>query len=294
MYILGAYVVIGNTVYNYFAGITFYYQRFSATGTNPDDLGGILALGIPVACYLAVSESTNKMSFLFKFINFAYIPAAILGIVLTGTRTALIAAVPGMIFGLVALTRVRFSARIAIILLLISTFIILQPLLPQASLQRLGTIGNEIAEGDLNQRIPIWRDGLESFSEHPLLGVGSFMYRSVNSRGKVGHNSFLSVLVEVGLIGFVLFATVIVITVIKAMRQPKKESIFWLTIFSTWAIIASALTWEHRKPTWLFLSLIIASAALYSPLKEVVQLLQENKHKPLVMPIAKHTKSLSD
>ena len=71
MYILGAYVAIGNTVYNYFAGITFYYQRFSATGTNPDGLGAILALGIPVACYLAVSESTNKMSFLFKFINYA-------------------------------------------------------------------------------------------------------------------------------------------------------------------------------------------------------------------------------
>jgi hypothetical protein len=36
----------------------------------------------------------------------------------------------------------------------------------------------------------------------------------------------------------------------------------WLTILLVWAIGAFSLTWEHRKPTWLFLSLVVVSADL--------------------------------
>lgn len=282
-YVLGAFVAVGGAVFNYFSGEAYYnhYQRFSPGDTNPDGFGFILALGIPVAWYIASSKSTTRMSGLLKLLSYAYIPAAFLGLALSGTRTALIAMIPGMAFGLASLTRVKLRTRIVVFLLLTTAVLVLLPRIQTLrSFQRLGTTTTELTEGDLNNRTNNWRQGLTSFMEHPLLGVGSNMYRSVNSWGKVAHNSYLSVLVEVGMIGFVLFGIILAIALVQAWGQPKWDARFWLTILLVWAIGASTLTWEYRKTTWLFLSLIVASAALANRSGEAVPLVGYDRPDP--------------
>jgi len=265
-YVLGAYVAFGSAAANYLSGKVFYtyYDRFSSGDTNPDGFGFILALGIPIAWHLAASTNAAQMGRLLKLVNYAYIPVAFLGISLSGTRTALIAAIPAMAFGLASLSHLRLWARIAIFILLTSAILILLPHVQTLrSFQRFSTIGTELTQGDLNNRTNNWREGLATFVEHPLKGVGSGMYRSVNSLGKVAHNSYISVLVELGLIGFVLFGSILMIAVNQAWSHPSKwDKSFWLSLLVVWAIGASTLTWEYRKTTWLFLSLIVASAAL--------------------------------
>ncbi|MCK4900640.1 MAG: hypothetical protein KAS38_17800, partial [Anaerolineales bacterium] len=159
-YILGAYVAVGSAIANFLAGNPFYtpYQRFSpADETNPDGFGFILALGIPVAWYLASSISTNKLGHFFKLVNYAYIPAAFFGIALSGTRTALIAVIPGMVFGIATLSRVGRSARFVIILLLAAAIIIMLPYVETlSSFQRLGTTIDQLTAGDLTGRVSIW------------------------------------------------------------------------------------------------------------------------------------------
>jgi len=125
-YVLGAYVAVGSAVQNYLSGNAYYtnYQRFSPGDTNPDGFGFILALGIPLAWYLASSKSTSRLSPLWKFVNYAYIPAAFLGLALSGTRTALIASLVGMAFGLISLTRLRIWARITIFVVLTTIILI--------------------------------------------------------------------------------------------------------------------------------------------------------------------------
>ncbi|HET9493455.1 MAG TPA: hypothetical protein VFR15_04415, partial [Chloroflexia bacterium] len=147
MYVAGAYVVFGNTIANFFAGTTSHWERFSAEGTNPDDLGIVLALGIPVALYLAGRKGAAPGGFLLKWANYAYIPASLLGIALSGSRTALIAAMPGLLFGLVSITRVSVWAKGALAVLFVAAAFFITPLVPQASLQRLGTTGTEVLEG---------------------------------------------------------------------------------------------------------------------------------------------------
>lgn len=277
-YILGSYVAVGSAVYNYFTGKVYYtnYQRFSPGETNPDGFGFIMALGIPLAWYLAGSLPRSGIGRFLRFVNYVYIPAALLGIALSGTRTALLAAVVGMAFGLASLTRLRLIARVAIFLLLASVILVLLPYVQTLkSFQRLGTTGTELTSGDLNNRTNNWREGLASFEEHPLLGVGANMYRSVNSlatdnQGKVSHNSYLSVLVELGLIGFILFSIILVISFAQAWRQPKWQSWFWLTVLTVWSIGAFTLTWEARKSTWLFLSFAVVSAAITNKQEESV------------------------
>ena len=276
MYVLGCYVALGSTIINFLVGNTFYYERYSAAGTSPDDLGAILAIGIPMAWYLANAKRNSKFSYLLQAANYAYIPAALLGISLSATRLALVATIPGILFGLASLTQVKLSARITIFVFLIVAAYYLLPLIPQESFQRLGTTGTEISSGDLNGRVELWRQGLAAFEEHPLQGVGSNMYRSVNTENKVAHNSFISVLVELGLVGIVLFGITLAIAIRQIFGQPTWDTRLWLAVLAGWVVAASTLTWEYRKPTWLFLSLIVANAALIRHGEEVIEPVRSN------------------
>ena len=261
-YVIGAYTAVGGAVLNYVQSNAFYTneERYSLGNTNPDGYGFILALGIPVACYLAASPETPRV---FRLINYGYLPVAFIGVALSGTRTASVGAAIGLLYGLATLTKLKIHTRVAVVLLLAASLYAILPIVqPLSSFQRLGSTGTEITEGDLNGRTGQWAQGLRAFMDHPVLGVGTDMYRTVNTLNKVAHNSYLSVLVEEGLIGFTIFLAILGIVALQVLRLPKWDRNFWLTSLLVWAIGASTLTWEHRKTTWLFLTFAVVAAVI--------------------------------
>lgn len=273
-YVFGAYVAVGGAIINYFSGQAFYshYDRFSPGETNPDGFGFIIAMGVPVAWYLAASRSPTRFLRVTRVVNYAYIPAAFLGLALSGTRTATVAAMAGMAFGLVALGRLKPLARIAVILVLgVAIYQLLPIVAPLRSFQRLGTTTEEATEGDWNGRLLQWQQGLESFQEHPLVGVGAYMYPSINTLGKAAHNTFVAILVELGVIGILLFGLIVAIAVASAFSLHRWDRGFWLTLLLVWGIGSSTLTWGHRTTTWLFLTLVVASAAVERAEQPAVQ-----------------------
>lgn len=261
-YVLGAYVAIVSTIVNYLSGIDSVQTRFAATGFNENDLGITLALGLPMAWHLALSRNQGRGAKLLTFVNYAYIPAATLAIILTGSRGALIAAVPAFFFVIWSFVRLKPSSRVLLFMTFIGVLFVLQPFVPQTSIQRLATIGTSIAELDLGGRVDIWRQGIIVFSEHPLFGIGSGAFGEALESGLSAHNSFLSVLVEVGLIGLALFAIILAMTVRQATVQSKWAARLWLSILAVWTIGSSSAGWEARKPTWLILSLVVVAASL--------------------------------
>jgi O-antigen ligase len=266
-YILGAYVAIFSTIFNYFIGqgISAYQaERYAGAGVNAVDLAVILALGLPVAWHLATFPDQGLNGIILKFINYAYLPASIFAITLTASRTALFAGLP-MIFYLLGTTkRLKSFSRIVMIFALFGSLLALQTYIPQGTLARLGTTADSIAAGDLGGRVKLWHASMEIFSEHPLLGVGSGALDLPTLLGAFAHNTFVSVLSELGLIGFILFASILVIVIYQALKQMKDFSALWITVLATWGIGAFSLTWEFRKPTWLFFSLVIISGSLFS------------------------------
>ncbi len=263
-YVLGAYVSIGSIVTNHSSGTTALWQRYSATGFVVDDIGVILALGLPLAWYLAISKSDGKMARILRLVNYGYIPAALLGIALTGTRTALVAASPAFLYAFGSLTQLKLAARVLIFVAVVTALFAVQSYIPQSSFDRLSTTGSTLADGDLNGRVTLWVYGLRAFVERPLIGYGSGTFRVASGTGRVAHNSWISIMVEEGMIGLVLFVTVVVMAFRKALRQPKWEARFWLSVLMVWILGASDLTWEPQKQTWLFLSLAVVSASLYA------------------------------
>lgn len=264
-YILGGYVAIGSVLVNFSKGITETGQRYTATGFNGNDLSLILALGIPVAWYLATSEGVRKADYILRLVNYAYIPASFVVILLTASRSAAFALIPAFLFVLWSLTRLKIFVRILLFVALVGCLYAVLPMIPETSFHRIATTDGELREGDLNERAGIWREAIIIFYEHPLVGVGSGAFRrAAVETGKSAHNFALTYLAETGIIGFSLFIIILAMAIYHATKQPKWHSRLWLIIIAIWIIGAATHNLEHRKQTWLFLSLIIVSASHFA------------------------------
>jgi len=133
---------------------------------------------------------------------------------------------------------------------------------PESSWRRFSQTGSEMTEGTMTHRTVIWAAGLAAFRDHAFLGVGSGSYATTVLRAVdvyyVAHNTFLSVLVELGVLGELLFLMLLAVMFTSILRMPKLERRLWTVLFLTWAVGVSALTWEYRKPTWLLFGLFAA------------------------------------
>jgi len=258
-YILGAYVCIASSIGNYLSGTIAenYEVRYSATGVNAVDLSLLLLLGIPLAWHLFLLANRKKNRIL-KIINFAYIPFAIFTVLLTASRTSLFAVVPAIIFILWP-KRFNIGRFILISIFLGVSIMIIRVILPAGIIERLATTSTSISSADFGGRVNLWKEAITLFIGHPLVGSGAgILFTTIGSEA---HQTFLSILAETGLIGFLLFTCILAIVVNQAAGLPKGYSGLWFSVFFIWVIGVLSLTWEAMKPTWLFMSFVIIEAA---------------------------------
>ena len=111
----------------------------------------------------------------------------------------------------------------------------------------------------------LWQAAMSIFQENPIIGIGSGALSSPLELGTVAHNTYISVLSELGLFGLCLYTAVLIIVLFTALRQSKPYSDVWLAVFMVWLIGVLSLTWEYRKTTWLIMSMIVISANVYQP-----------------------------
>jgi O-antigen ligase len=260
-YVLGGYVLVVGTIYNYVRGVVAvsYEVRYSAPGVNAVDLALILLLGLPVALHLALGGTSARKSRILTLINVAYIPLAIFSVILTASRTSLIAILP---FGLYLATsrQIRLQRKIAIFVGLLLALGILLPMVPEAVISRLSTVGASIGQQDIGGRVQLWQEAIAELADHPILGIGSGTLAA--SIGSAAHDTFISVAAETGFVGLTLFLSILAIAIYQTVQLPRETAGLWLAVIFTWAIGVLSLSWEFRKPTWLFLSLLIIAGGL--------------------------------
>ena len=268
-YVAGAFVSIGGILVNFLNDQTTVYLRYSAPGYDVDGSGLILALGMPAAIYLALSGGAEKRSAALRFLDFAYVPAAIFAIVLTATRTAAIASLPTVVFAVLYAARSRPSLRVAAAAALSCGIYLLVTFAPAASVDRIALSTKELSQesstwGDsfTTGRTGIWQESVQAFLKRPLGGVGHGAHREAIASGKVAHNTPLSILTETGMIGFALFATVVACVVGWVRRLTGWEARYWITQLAVVMLGAMTLSVEHLKAVWLLVGLAVASAAL--------------------------------
>jgi O-antigen ligase len=274
-YSLGSIVSSVGTLIGFYNQTGIQSGRYSGLGFNPGDLAFILALSIPVSLYLAVQERKTAL----VWVDGAATVLAFCAIVLTASRGSLIACIPTLFMFPFLFPKLRWGRNFVILLFLALAGIGSWLFMPESSWSRLSTIGTEISSGTLNERTMIWQIGWQVFGQAPFQGVGAGAYAPTvehtlglpsNAEGAdsdvvvarlVAHNTFFSILVEQGVIGFALFFALVLTLVVSAWKLPRVERVFWLCFLLTWAIGALDLTWEQRKPTWFIFGLLIAVAA---------------------------------
>jgi O-antigen ligase len=253
-YVLGAYITASDTImlYRTSAGEVI---RFAAGGADPNDNAMVLALGVPIAWYLG----TTYRRPLLRWVCRAYLPVAIMGIGLTGSRGGMLAGIVALL--IVPLTITKLSpARLAtaIVILGISGAAAVA-YVPDKLVQRFASTGAEVQDLRLGGRFTLWRAGVQAFAEKPVLGYGTGAFRKavtpqLGVNTQVAHNSFLSVLVEQGIVGFLLYSAMFIAVFLAVMGLPTLERRFALVLLATLGIAMLPLTWEHRKAGWFVLA----------------------------------------
>jgi len=261
-YVIGCSLAALDGVRNFVLDNEAVYRRFAVSNTDPNDYALALALGIPMAWQLfATSRSW------WRVLNLLFIPVALGVIVLSASRGGTIAALVALLVVPLGFGRLdRFGRRAVLALVVASTLVV--PVfwndiatVVGSNIERIGTIGTEITSGTLNEREVLWAAGMEAFSRRPIIGVGGGAFpaaiEKVSGLRSVAHNTFISVAVETGAIGFVLFVAILVVTVTPHLRAFNARSMPSIVLFATLLIGIVPLSWEFRKPTWLVVALLL-------------------------------------
>ena len=270
-YILGTLVSGTDTVYEFLTHHESVYQRYAGTKLDANDLGLMMALSIPLSYWLLL-RSRGSMAWVHRL----QLVLAGLTVMLTASRGATLATIAAL--AIVPLTHGRltvpqkFAALLSLALL--GSAVVL--FVPDTSLERLATLPSEISLGTLNSRTIIWSAGWKIFHEHPLVGIGANVFRLMVSRilaepirlekaspAPPAHNTFLSVLVEQGLVGFTVFCALLGCLGLSVRAMPVASRQLWAVCSAVWVVGVSGLTWEMRKPTWFFFGLLLAQAAAW-------------------------------
>mgnify|MGYP005725384183 CR=1 FL=1 len=264
-YVLGACVSVCGLIINYFSGVAANESgRYTLEGFNENSLSLIIVLGIPVAWYLIMTKHNGISSKWLNVINFLFIPGSVIAIILTATRGAVVAILPSLIFIFITFRQLKPIQSVFLLAILCGAAFLLFPLMPEYSIDRISNIGNDLVEGNLSRRDIIWGEGLALFAEHPITGIGGSAFRAAAESQIIAHNFVISILGEIGIIGFSLFAIILIIAFYMAFKQPALKAKFWITILTVWIIGASISNFEQRKQTWFFLGMVVISASAVS------------------------------
>ena len=254
-FVFGALVTAFQTIITY--RLQAELRRFSTGTSDPNAVAMTLALALPIAWYVGMTHHRT----LVRWVCRAYLPVGLLAMALTGSRGGLIAGMIGLL--IVPLTMVRLSpAKLAtVILLLALSGGLAATYVPDRIVQRLASTRESVGARTLGGRAEIWRAGLQAFAHRPLTGYGTGAFRTAAfpwlGEMRSAHNSFISVLVEQGIVGFILYSAMFVIVFRAILTLPLLERRFALVLFATLVVTMLPLTSEESKPVWFILAALL-------------------------------------
>jgi O-antigen ligase len=261
-YLLGSYVSALNTVLLLRTGEAM--RRFAAGGMDPNDLAMTLALAVPIAWYLGITSPRT----LHRWIARAYLPIGLLAVILTGSRGGMVTALVGLLIIPLTMTRLSPGRLAAAVVLLAAAGGLAVTYVPENIVARLESTGTEVEDARLGGRFKLWVAGVRAFMKQPVMGYGTSGFipaikPELGPRAQVAHNSFLSVLVEEGLIGLLLYCTMIVTVFLAVRRMPMLERRFGLVLLATMCTAMLPLTWEDVKAVWFTMAVLMGMAHAY-------------------------------
>jgi O-antigen ligase len=253
--VLGLWFASMSVLVNFAQGVEAYYGRFSASSADPNYMSMMLAMGMPLAWYLSMHAERRQVG----IINIMYVPVAGLAMGLTGSRGGFLAGFVAIGYILSTVRRLKPAGFVALLVVLGAAVTAIALVVPDTTIERIVSVGDEISEGDLNGRAGIWLEAWDAFVERPLAGIGAGASRAVLPTGKVPHSVTITVALELGIIGLGLFAAMVGSSLRFTGSLTRQDRRMWLSVAAIWAIGSLSLSLETRKLTWILLSLLVGA-----------------------------------
>ena len=205
------------------AGFGFGFRSWGVTGgagwfNNSGDFGIAMCIFVPVSLHFALALRNQVARW--KFLLLLGFPvSALLGIIASSSRGALLGMAAVGFWFLVSNKRYRARALVATVVLAGMVYLIL----PAEQKERFANAGTDETS---RLRLTYWRHGMQITNEHPLLGVGYYNWlpyyrRNYNPNGQQPHNIFVQVGAELGYPGLLVFLGLAATTLVINRRTRK-------------------------------------------------------------------------
>ncbi len=260
-YLAGCCFGIVGIIHNFMAGTIFFIPGAEEAGvrysfsTDPNYLALALVIGMPIALYRAASLRKRWA----KIIIVSYLPAAILGVGLTGSRGAFLALLAAVLVFAAFLT---FWKRV-ILLGVVAAFAVLAFALPSSITWRLSTTVSEISHGTLDGRTKLWDQAPRLIEEHPLGGMGAGAAEGVFDYA--AHNTPLELQLEGGVIGLALFYGAFAYSLYFTLKIRSRERNLLVIISVIWLVGTLSISWDTNLVTWFILAILFSVSSIRHP-----------------------------
>ena len=265
-YVLGAYIVAGQIAVQYLThpfapNSTQSMERYTGLGGNPNNVAAAVALALPIAWYLGHFWARG----LLRWLNYLYLPLAIFAIILTASRGGFLIALVGLMVVPLTFRQLPTRAKVTTFVFALLSVGVIATAVPLANFSRIAQTSSEISDGDVSNRGVIWKAALQLYTESPVLGIGTGSFLS--AVGTVlgyripAHNAFLLVLVEMGIIGFLLFTVNFLVVLRPLLRLRGPEKMFYLCLWLALVVSMLPSNVEDSQYVWGFLTLMATRQA---------------------------------
>lgn len=230
--------------------------------THPNNVAFVLCLAMPMAWHLGITGRSPAGRTLAKL----FLPAALFAIVLTASRSAV------LLLG-IALLIVPWSMRQAgvwtrlLVVAVVAVGVTSAPVvLPDDQVERISTTLSAVEAGSFSGREQFWATAWDGASSRPLIGWGGGGSRELIRRD-VGreygaHNTYLSILTDLGVVGLALFAFVLLAVAVGLRGAAGADRRLGVVLLGTLVLGLMPRHWEYHKVTWLVLVLVLAIARI--------------------------------
>ena len=236
-------------------------ERFSGGGADLNYLAYMCSVAVLIAVYLATNASA-----LDRYCRWLYWGMAVLcalECMLTGSRGGFICLLTASVFAmfLAGVSRRRILTIVQVLALSLFVLVLVRYIVPAALLARV-TQEQSIVD---DPRFGIWMRGLAAVWKSPLFGVGAGDFALATAVGgekaRVAHNTFLSVLVELGVLGLAVYLWYTVLLFRGAWRMPRREKLLWLGALAIWFFNSNSAGSQIDHFTWFVHGMVMVQAA---------------------------------